>query len=65
MEGGEVIYRRRPGDAPGPITTSGNYLASGSLSSFVSNAGRGVWVPAFAGTTTTYAAFTFSTPRRI
>ncbi len=39
--------RRRPG----PIATGGNCFARWSLSSFSNNAGRGVWVPAFAGTT--------------
>jgi hypothetical protein len=44
---------RRPGLEPGPITTGCNRFTRWPLSFFSNNAGRGVWVPAFAGTTAT------------
>src|SRR5436190_20649891 len=43
---GDIDIRCRPGLEPGPITTSGHWFAGWSLSSFLDNAGRGVWVPA-------------------
>jgi len=42
-----VSSRRRPG----PITTSHNFFACWSLPFFSNKTRRGVWVPAFAGTT--------------